>query len=136
MSMKEQLIAAKQLILDRSNWHQEEFAADEHGGEVGTMQNEAKCFCALGAAARTMSVNVDSSNPDRIPHDLVMILDRAADRFYTEKTGEKGQMVSIVELNDGQVIITVDGVDMHPHDAVLAAYDVAIEMADETKGTA
>lgn len=129
MSMKQQLIAAKQLILDRANWHQGEFAANEYGEEVGTMQNEAKCFCALGAAARSVEVNVNSDNADAIPFKIIDILDRAADRLYTEKTGIPGQRVSIVELNDHERFIRTDEIDMHPHEAVLAAYDIAIEMA-------
>jgi mannose/cellobiose epimerase-like protein (N-acyl-D-glucosamine 2-epimerase family) len=125
MSKKQQLIEAKALITPREHWGQGDFAQDADGGDVSTLSETAKCFCALGAYAHVAKINVNSADADAIPNSIILLLDHAADRLYSEKTGCDANSVSIVELNDHEVSIP----DMHPHDAVLAAYDIAIEMA-------
>lgn len=127
VSNQQHLINAKKLILDRKNWAQGDFAQDEHGEEVGTMSDKAKCFCSLGAVARAMDLNVGSDQPHIIPNNVVRLLDRAAEMLFEKNRNpdETQSDPTIVELNDAEVIVA----DMDAHDAVLAAFDIAIELA-------
>jgi hypothetical protein len=127
MSQKQCLIEAKTLITPRERWGQGDFAQDVDGNDVSTLDGSAQCFCALGAWAHVARVNIDTADPTKIPHEVVALLDRAATKLWLDKKDPEDTRAdcSIVELNDREVIIP----DMHPHDAVLAAYDIAIEMA-------
>lgn len=131
MSQKQCLIEAKALITPRDRWAQGDFAQDVDGNDVGTLDGSAQCFCALGAYAHVSRINVETADPTKLPHEIVAMLDRAATKLWERNKDPEDTRVdcSIVELNDYEVEIA----DMHPHDAVLAAYDIAIEMADEPK---
>lgn len=54
---------ARDLISDEKNWTQEEFARDEQGMWTGPLDDNAKCFCAIGAVARVSRIDPDDYFP-------------------------------------------------------------------------
>lgn len=49
MTIKDDLIAARDLISDPKHWCQGAFAYNQNGEQTHSMGNEAVCWCALGA---------------------------------------------------------------------------------------
>lgn len=106
--LKEDLIAARNLIKNKSDWGPHAYARGKHSGGIRSPlgADEPLRYCAVGALLAITGVH----QSDRKTEGL-NVLNRAASALYPEHPG-------ILEVND-QI----------GHEAVLATYDLAIERA-------
>jgi hypothetical protein len=119
-SPKQILIEAKALIADPANWCQGDFAQDKDGFSVGALSERAACRCSLGAVGCAAGIDPNGHSPELAP--IITSLDQAAFKLV-HQNAEEWDGTSIVDLNDGDESVT----DMTPHEAVMAAFDLAIE---------
>ncbi|WP_316196634.1 hypothetical protein [Bradyrhizobium sp. SZCCHNS3053] len=107
------LADAKGLIIEPSHWTQGASARNKKNWPVSSDNPDAVCFCADGALVRTAGGLTDSYIN---ASDLLSSVAR-------ELSGGYG----FVNLNDGNASIG----QMSPHQAVLHAFDIAIERAQK-----
>jgi hypothetical protein len=119
-SPKQILIEAKALIADPVNWCQGDFAQDSQGYGVNALSERAMCRCSLGAVGCAAGISPDNYSEKLKP--IIDSLDVAAAELV-KRDKKLDWDPSIVELNDGEESVT----GMNPHQAVMAAFDLAIE---------
>jgi hypothetical protein len=121
-SPKQILIEAKALIANPENWCQGDYARDSDGLPTGALDEDACCRCSLGAVGCAAGVDPNGFVPDLAT--TIRLLDAAALELV-KRQHPLAAFVSIVELNDGEERVP----DMNEHQAVMAAFDLAIERA-------
>lgn len=104
--VKENLIAARELISDPDRWCQVEYAKTIAGVVTGPLDPDAVCFCTIGALVRAT---------------------RSTVRDVEQDCGE-GAISKVLEKACGSSVIRFN--DTHSHAEVLAAFDRAIEAVE------
>lgn len=96
---------ARALIADEKNWTQDSFARDSGGLPIDPTNDDAVCFCAIGALARAVGSNPDGELP--------------AENFLVSEMLEWDARDSIPDFNDN-----------HTHADILSLFDRAIARAE------
>jgi hypothetical protein len=104
MTPSEILTAARELISVPERWTQGTFARTKGGTPTFVLDENAACFCSVGAVHRAMGVSMNSSQPDGC---LEML-----------RKSMRGHVVAF--YNDNKT-----------HDHVMRAFDRAIAAAKE-----
>lgn len=110
---KDNLVAARDLLLDKRKWTQHEFARDERGDMTNPIDPRATCFCALGALYSVVGHNTMASEDDDDSFEQIP-------GYSQLHTAAKEWRTSIPDVNDER-----------GYDAVLEMYGVAIALADQ-----
>lgn len=122
-SVKQLLIEAKALITDPAKWCQDDFAQNEEGDAVDALSDQAKCRCSLGALGCAAGLDPSGPAPELTP--AIRLLDDAATKLTRPSEEDDEHYATIVDLNDG----AYSAPKMTSHQAVMAAFDIAIEHA-------
>lgn len=112
-STAEILRAARERIADPERWGKGAFAYDGLGQSVGPWREAAVCWCARGAVHRECG-----SASSRSAHRAEETLTEAVERLEFDVP------------DDAEPIAWVN--DHHDHEVVLALFDRAIELAEES----
>lgn len=103
MSVRDDLIAARELISDPKRWTCEQYARDKTGYPVNGNDDHAVCWCADGALGKVMNLPDGRYQP-------FQLLDSACRSLF---------QTSIHNTNDNL-----------GHEAILKAFDLAIQNAE------
>jgi hypothetical protein len=112
------LVEAKALIEDKAHWTQLYYATAANGRAVDANNENATCFCSVGAVYRVLDLNENMSPPEiwRTPHpNAIAALNRAA--------------MELFEGNCGIVMVN----DRNGHEAVMQVFDRAIQATKEAQ---
>lgn len=111
MKTSEALIQAKALIADPKNWTQGAYARNENGDRRWSNDEDAVCFCSLGAMSRVTTQLEDRNDC------------RGNDIYYF------GTRILETAMEEPVSIFN----DEHDHSEVMAAWDKAIEVAKQAE---
>lgn len=107
MKISEALIQGKSLIQNPEHWTQGAFARNREGDRRWSNDEDAVCFCSLGAVSRVTNRLEDRTDP------------QGNDIYY--------HITHYLETAMGEPVSTFN--DEHTHTEVMAMWDKAIEAA-------